>query len=208
MKTVGQIIRSARLQRNLSIDQLSALTKIDAKYIDALESDRYDLLPSETFAKGFIRNLSLRLDRDPNELISIFRRDFRNPDKPRHTSIHQKTNTLFSFASSQALPFVLGGLIFIIYLIFQFRAILTPPELQVTAPAAGAVLVSPIEIEGQTSVDANIFINSDTSTKPDPTGHFLVRLSLPVGETILEIKTTNRFGRSSFKKIPLTIVSK
>jgi hypothetical protein len=70
------------------------------------------------------------------------------------------------------------------------------------------VLVSPIEIEGQTAVDVNLLINTDTQAKPDSTGHFLVRLSLPVGETVVEIKATNRFGRSSSKKIPLTIVSK
>lgn len=207
MKTVGQILRNARLQRSLSVDQLSALTKIDAKYIDALEDNRYDLLPSETFTKGFIRNISLRLDRDPNELVSIFRRDFKNPDKPRNPTFHHKTN-LFSLTSSQAVPFILGGLIFVIYLIFQFRVILTPPELQIDSPTNNAVLVSPIEIEGQTAVDANLLINSDTSVKPDSAGHFFVRLSLPVGETIIEIKSTNRFGRTTLKKIPLTIVSK
>lgn len=208
MKTVGQIIRTSRLQRNLSLDQLSALTKIDTKYIEALELDRYDLLPSETFVKGFIRNLSLYLEHDPHELISIFRRDFRNPDKPHATTVHHRQNTFFSLASSQTLPFVLGGLVFFIYLIFQFRAILTPPSLQITTPLGGAVSISPLEIEGQTAVDANLLINGDTKAKPDPTGHFLVRLSLPIGQTTLEIQATNRFGRSTIQKVPVTIVSK
>jgi cytoskeleton protein RodZ len=63
MKTVGQLLHAERLKKNISIEELSLATKIDGKYIEALESDRYNLLPSETFTKGFIRNLSLRSGR-------------------------------------------------------------------------------------------------------------------------------------------------
>ncbi len=205
MKTVGQIIKGARQKRSLSVDQLSSLTKIDSKYIDALELDRYDDLPSETFAKGFIRNLSLRLDLNPNELIAIFRRDFRQPDRAGVKVIHRKT---LSGIPSQVLPFVIGGLVFVIYLIFQFRAILTPPKLEILKPSSGSVLVSPIEIEGDTSIDANIFIGEDTQVKPDTEGHFFARINLPVGETTLDIKATNRFSRTTEKKISVTIISK
>ncbi len=205
MKTVGQIIKSARQKRSLSVDQLSSLTKIDSKYIAALELDHYSDLPSETFAKGFIRNLSLRLDLNPNELIAIFRRDFRQPDRVGPKTIHRKT---FSGFPPQSLPFIFGGLVFVVYLVFQFRAILTPPKLEITRPLNGAVLVSPIEIEGDTAIDANIYIGDDTQVKPDTEGHFLARINIPVGETVLEIKSTNRFGRTTDKNISVTIISK
>lgn len=206
MKTVGQIIKAGRQKRFLSIDQLSQLTKIDAKYIEFLEQDRYQDLPSETFAKGFIRNLSQRLDLDPDELVAIFRRDFRQPTKIRNIKIRQRF--IFPGISSQTLPFILGGLVFVIYLVFQFRAILTPPKLDVARPTGGQVLVSPIEIEGDTAIDAVVYIGSETQVKPDSSGHFLARINLPVGETVLEIKATNRFSRSSLKEIPITIISK
>lgn len=205
MKTVGQIIKSARQKRNLSTDQLSSLTKIDAKYIEALELDNYSDLPSETFAKGFIRNLSLRLDLNPHELIAIFRRDFRQPDRVGLKAVHRKT---FSGIPSQILPFIVGGIVFVIYLVFQFRAILTPPKLEILRPSSGAVLVSPIEIEGDTTIDANIYIGEDTQVKPDTQGHFFARINLPVGETVLDIKATNRFSRTTEKKISVTIISK
>lgn len=206
MKTVGQIIRTSRQKRGLSVDQLSSLTKIDSKYIDALERDDYFKLPSGTFAKGFIRNLSTRLDLNPNELVAIFRRDYRLPEQPSVTK-HRRRVSLPENAT-QIMPFVVGGLAFVIYLIFQFRAIVTPPKLTVTRPENGAVLVSPLEIEGDTAIDATIFINEETKVKPDTSGHFTARINLSIGETIIEIKTVNRFSRSSIKKIPVTVISK
>ena len=206
MKTVGEIIRTARQKRCLSIEQLSVLTKIDSKYIDALEADRYHDLPSETFIKGFIRNIGQRLSHNPDELIAIFRRDFRQPDRVR--KVKTRHRTVLPGISLQILPFVLGGLVFAVYLIFQFRAILTPPKLEIIKPANSSVLVSPIVIEGDTSIDSTVYINEETLVKPDSSGHFTARINLPVGEIVLKVKSTNRFSRSSEKEIPVTVISK
>ena len=188
------------------MEQLSHLTKIDAKYIMALESDLYSGLPSETFAKGFIRNLSQRLSLDSDELVAIFRRDFREPELTRTSKAHRRT--LFPKVSSQLFPFAVGGLVFVIYLIFQFRTILTPPKLEISRPSSASVLISPVEIEGDTSIDATISINEDTQVSPDSSGRFLARINLPIGENTLEIKSENRFGRSTAKNLAIHIISK
>ncbi|KKT73203.1 MAG: Transcriptional regulator, XRE family [Candidatus Collierbacteria bacterium GW2011_GWB1_44_6] len=206
MKTVGQIIRTARQKRGLSIDQLSSLTKIDGKYINALEQDNYSSLPSETFAKGFIRNLSLRLDLNPSELVAIFRRDFKHPEQKVPSKRHQRF--VLQGITSQILPFALGCVAFIVYLIFQFRAIVVPPKLTISQPGDGSVLVSPVEISGDTAVDALVYINEEIKVKPDSSGHFFTRINLPVGETEIGIKATNRFSRSSSKILKITIISK
>ena len=209
MKTVGQILKAERQKKNISLEHLSILTKIDVKYINALESDEYHLLPSETFIKGFIRNISIRLDRDPSELIAVFRRDFRHPQKQKIESHSpRKTSIVPYLFSHQLLPFVIGGFIFLVYLGFQFRAILTPPKLEISSPANLSILVSPIEIIGKTEVGARITISGDTEARPDSEGNFSLRLSLPIGETEVEINSVNRFGRNTLKKIPLTIISK
>lgn len=208
MKTVGQLLHAERIKKNISIDALSIATKIDGKYIEALEADRYDLLPSETFAKGFVRNLSLHLGNDPGELIAVFRRDYRHPDFSKNSLKRKKFGLVFPQVSSQFLPILLGVIVFIVYLGFQFRTILTPPPLKIIKPQNDAVLVSPVDIQGSTSTDSLVTINNDNVIKPDQYGHFQLNLSLPVGETSIIIKTTNRFSRSSTIKVPLTIISK
>ena len=208
MKTVGQLLHAQRNQKGISIEELSSFTRIDTKYIQALEADRYDLLPSETFAKGFIRNIALSLGSNPNELIAVFRRDFRHPEAgPAKPLSHRLSHTPFRF-SSQFLPIVLGVAIFVLYLGFQFRAILTPPPLQITKPQSGAVLTSPLDIEGTTSTDSLVTINEDNVVKPDQNGTFQIRISLPIGETSLKIKAVNRFSRSATVTLPLTVISK
>jgi len=207
MKTVGQILKTAREGKNYSLEQLSSLTKIDIKYIVALEADDFAKLPSETFAKGFIRNLALRLERKPEELVAVFRRDYRQPHIGNAIPSKRKRPFSFSFLNSQLVLFGVAALVFFVYLGFQFRAILTPPKLDIQRPTPQSVLISPLEIEGTTSVDSTIEINEDTRAKPDSSGHFLVRYTLPVGETTITVQVTNRFGRSSIIEIPVTIVS-
>lgn len=208
MKTVGQLLHSERIKNNISIEELSLATKIDSKYIEALESDKYNLLPSETFAKGFIRNISLNLGSDPEENIAVFRRDYRNPELSKSHLIKRQTPK-FSFPriSSQVLPIALGIIAFVVYLGFQFRAILVPPPLSVSKPQNGSVLASPIDIQGSTSSDSLVTINEDNVVKPDQNGVFQIQLSLPVGETAIRIKSTNRFSRSSTIDIPITVIS-
>jgi cytoskeletal protein RodZ len=208
MKTVGQLIHSERIKKNISIEELSLATKIDGKYIEAIEADRYDLLPSETFAKGFIRNLSLSLGSNPEENIAVFRRDFRDPDINKvHSKKHQSSKIILPQMSPQLLPIVLGIVVFLVYLGFQFRVILTPPPLTINKPLNDAVLSSPVDIQGTTSTDSLVTINDDNVIKPDQNGNFQMRLNLPVGETSLKIKTTNRFSRSQTLTVPLTIIS-
>lgn len=208
MKTVGQLLYKERNIKNISVEELSLATKIDVKYIKALEADKYDLLPSETFAKGFIRNLSLNLGCNPEENIAIFRRDYRNFDNNNFLKNNNRSSKkILSGLSPQFFSIILGIVIFIIYLAFQFRVILTPPPLEISKPQKDTVLASPVEILGETSTDSLVTINDDNVVKPDQNGHFQLRLSLPVGETIIKIKTTNRFSRSSSIELPLTVIS-
>ncbi len=208
MKTVGEIIHSERIKKDLSLERLSFLTKIDIKYLESLEKNNYDNLPSETFIKGFIRNISLRLDRDPDELIAIFRRGYKQVEKKPIVKTQMPKRNKIHFEPSRSLPIVFGAIVFLGYLGFQFRAVIALPKLDISKPVASSVVVSPVEVEGDTSVDSLITIGEDVKVRPDETGHFSAKLSLPIGETTLQLKATNRFGRSSVKKILFTIISK
>ncbi len=208
MKTVGEIIRSERLKKEISLEKLSHLTKIDIKYLEAVEKNAFHLLPSETFAKGFIRNISLRLDRNPEELVAIFRRDYKQEDHTISPKTKSSPRNKISFDPSQHLPFVVGILVFLVYLGFQFRAVLTPPELTLQEPEPNSVVSSPFEVSGITTVDSSVSVGDDVKIKPDEKGVFSAKISLPLGETELTIKATNRFGRTTTKKINITIISK
>jgi len=54
-ETVGSVLRKARLERNISLEQVAQATHIRVAYLEALEDDRLDLLPSMVQARGFLR---------------------------------------------------------------------------------------------------------------------------------------------------------
>ena len=64
MFEIGNSLREARLRQQLDFPELEHGTKIRAKYLRALEDERFELLPAHTYIKGFLRSYadSLGLD--------------------------------------------------------------------------------------------------------------------------------------------------
>ena len=56
MFQIGTSLREARLRQGLDLVDAEAATKIRPKYIQALEEERFELLPSPTYVKGFLRS--------------------------------------------------------------------------------------------------------------------------------------------------------
>jgi cytoskeleton protein RodZ len=52
---IGNSLREARLRRGVEIVQAEQGTKIRGKYLRALEEERFEQLPAETYIKGFLR---------------------------------------------------------------------------------------------------------------------------------------------------------
>ena len=56
MFEIGNSLREARLRQGLDHSQVELATKIRAKYIRALEEEEFDVLPTGTYIKGFLRS--------------------------------------------------------------------------------------------------------------------------------------------------------
>jgi hypothetical protein len=64
MFEIGNSLREARLRQGLDFPQAEQATKIRGKYLRALEDGQFDVLPSQTYVKGFLRNYSEYLGLD------------------------------------------------------------------------------------------------------------------------------------------------
>lgn len=209
MKTIGEILRTARKEHDYTIPELSHLTKIDVRYIEALEDNNFQSLPSSTFTKGFVRNLAISLNKDPGEWVALLRRDYQTSTPLVQSSPirHPRRLSLGRALQSQALLFGLGALVFVVYLVFQYRAVITPPSLDIISPAKDAVLISPVSLEGKTASGTTVIINEDTKIIPDSQGKFQTKLNFSPGNNEIKIVVINRFNRSTTKTIPVTILS-
>jgi hypothetical protein len=52
---IGNSLREARLRQGLEIPRVEGDTKIRGKYLRALEEEHFDVLPGDTYVKGFLR---------------------------------------------------------------------------------------------------------------------------------------------------------
>ena len=64
MFEIGNSLREARLRQELDFPELEHATKIRAKYLRALEDERFEVLPSHTYVKGFMRSYADELGLD------------------------------------------------------------------------------------------------------------------------------------------------
>jgi cytoskeleton protein RodZ len=61
---IGNTLREARLRRGLEVPECEQETKIRAKYLRAMEEEQFDLMPSPTYVRGFLRTYADFLDLD------------------------------------------------------------------------------------------------------------------------------------------------
>lgn len=68
----GGWLRRQREIREIPLREIADVTKISMRYLEALESDRFDVLPAPVFAKGFLREYSRYVGLDPDEVVNSY----------------------------------------------------------------------------------------------------------------------------------------
>ena len=68
----GSWLRQQREIRNISLREISDNTKIGMRYLEALEEDRFEVLPAPIFAKGFLREYAKYVGLDADEVVNFY----------------------------------------------------------------------------------------------------------------------------------------
>ena len=66
---IGPVLRERREAMGVTLAEAEVATRIRQKYLAALESDEWNLLPGEVVGRGFLRNYSTYLGLEPTEMI-------------------------------------------------------------------------------------------------------------------------------------------
>ena len=72
MESPGTILRRARNERTIDLDELSHITRISLTTLQNLERDSFDELPAEVFVRGFLRNVARELKIDSELVIQSY----------------------------------------------------------------------------------------------------------------------------------------
>jgi len=79
---IGNSLREARLRQNLDFPRIEEGTKIRGKYIQALEAEHFDVLPGDTYVKGFLRTYAEYLGLDGQLYVDEYNSRFASTEEP------------------------------------------------------------------------------------------------------------------------------
>lgn len=72
MSDLGQILRKARMDSKISLDDLQEVTKIRKRYLEAIEEGNYKVLPGSFYVRAFIKSYAEAVGLDPAEVLQMY----------------------------------------------------------------------------------------------------------------------------------------
>ena len=79
---LGTYLRRERELRQVSLHDISVATKIQLRFLEALEEDQYEHLPPTPFVVGFLRAYAQYLLLEPEEIVAAFHARYSPLDHP------------------------------------------------------------------------------------------------------------------------------
>ncbi len=108
--TVGQVLRTERENRKVTLESVAKGTRIKPAFLQALEEDAFKALPSEAYVRGFLQCYAKFIHLNPAEVLQQYRSQT-EPEKnqlsqtlSKTSSINLVKNHLFDFLAT-----IVGG---------------------------------------------------------------------------------------------------
>lgn len=201
--TLGEKLIKLRNQYRMSLAEISKATRIQVKYLEALESGDHRELPAEVYVRGFLRSYARYLGLPDDAFIKLY-------DKEKHIRTHlgqvepvvkrkaiQLQNAWVITPRTGALLAI--GVVLLGtfgYLFREFRSFVAEPHLVIKHPASGLVTnEGSITVVGKTDRGAQVTLNNE-SVFVNNEGEFQETLTLQPGPNTLRILATNRFEKT------------
>lgn len=202
--TLGEKLRKVRNDNRISLAEVSRATKIQVKYLEALEAGAYEKLPPEVYVRGFLRGYAAHLGIPEDAILRLYERE----RSIRKNLGKTETPARFQFGGGVPIRIPLSprGVVmsvmalvivgFFSYLFLEFRSFVSEPRLVILSPSDGdTVTEAEVLVRGVTDPRADVRINGEGTTV-DERGAFSEGLSLDSGLNVITISSTNRFGKT------------
>jgi len=202
MKTIGEMLKTQREYRRLSLPEVANLTKIKLEYLQSLEENEFEQLPSATFVKGYIKTYGRLFGFDYQPLLALLRRDYKESAQgmllPREF-IKPVLKKQQWWAPLTVASVVLGAAFFtlVMFVIIQWYNLQKPPFLEITSPVDGASVAAKVVVEGKAFSEATISVNQQpVALQLD--GSFSTQIILPTqGIHTISVRALDRRGKTN-----------
>ena len=196
----AEFIKDKRQSKNISLEKLSELTKIQVYHLEALESGQFEKLPPLVYRAGIFRRLLKFLNIDENEIMEIYKNGIRQSNQGTasiNVPIFKKRS--YFILTPNKLIFFLGTLLFLsfsIYLWYQFNFLVGSPNLAIEPKEDAIVNSETILVNGKTDSGVDLTINGENLYVAS-NGIFSKDIKLADGINIIEVMAVNSFGKTT-----------
>jgi len=154
LSELGDLLRRSREQLGLSLEEVGALTHIKSSYLQALEAENFDMLPTRVAARGFLRNYAPVLKLDVAHVLGLYEASQgRSPASrlsPSQDSIQLKNISMMPrprFSPDLLIGFLIITALVGIILYLVYRQYMSSPEMAsatgFASPTAEAAILLP-----------------------------------------------------------------
>lgn len=177
MTELGIRLKEAREEKAMSLDDLQAATKIQKRYLTALEEGNYDIIPGSFYVRAFIKQYAEAVGLDSDQLFEEFKKDIPNT---YHDDVSEKLSGMKSqrelpkpaSKALEVLPtiLVIAGVlvvIAIIYVVVQLTMNKSNDQSDAASKKAVTQSESKYEIPKDSTLKDNKKSSSETDSKKD-----------------------------------------
>ncbi|APX72298.1 helix-turn-helix domain-containing protein [Companilactobacillus allii] len=129
MDEIGQKLRNARIKKGYTIDDLQQVTKIQKRYLIAIEEGQFDHLPGDFYVRAFIKQYSDAVDISSDDLLEEYKAEIpdsqpkepvQSEEKKNTRSIKEESSSFFSNLGNYIPQIIVGIIVIVIIGVIAF----------------------------------------------------------------------------------------
>lgn len=196
-------LKQARIEKEISLNEIADKTKINIAYLSAMENCQFEEIPySSLYQKNFLKKYLQAIGIDSEEYLSQFCTEELHVSNNALTQKKMRRYAMKYHLSS--LPNILRNLFvgafatcLLLYLGLQVKNVLQPPSLILSSPVDGMIAKkNSINISGTSDPEVKVSINGQ-SIMSDEGGKFNQAINLTPGINTIIVLAQKKHGKTT-----------
>ncbi len=198
-RTLGERLRLLRRTQAVTMDMLVEATRIQKRYLEALEWGRYHELPDPLYTRNFIRAYARYLGADEAYFLELFTIEVARSDllAPHRLPRTRARRLLFLSFPQVFTAFLISCVFFlgVVWLSSRIYVVFRPPDIVVFGPDFESVTSVPYVLVSGRVEDTDISVRIEEQSIPlSPLGEFSLEVPLQIGPNIIHIAARSRYS--------------
>lgn len=195
MISIGSYLKEARLKKKYSLSHVEGITKIKRDFLEAIETENWNALPSFSVTSGFVKSIAKALEINEEQASAFLRRDY----PPKTLRINPKPDVSNHFFWTPKLTFFVGVFLVLAlilgYLGYEYVNFISPPKVEITDPREGQVITRGLyTVDGKVSLGSTVKVNNQQANVDD-NGNFQSQIVISNDLKEVTVVATSRSGK-------------